>query len=193
MQIARDVAGFTMGQADELRKVMGKKQKDKIPVYREKFIAGAAARQRYRRRARRGDLRLRRAVRRLRLQQVARRRVRLDRLSNRVSQGQPPAAVFRGADVVGARQDRQARRVHRRSQETGHRGAAARRQRVAGRFRGGRHPDSLRSRGGEGHRRGRGPRRSCRPANGRQSSADLFDCVQARRSAARSTAKSTKR
>ena len=41
MQIARDVAGFTMGQADELRKVMGKKQKDKIPVYREKFISGA--------------------------------------------------------------------------------------------------------------------------------------------------------
>jgi DNA polymerase-3 subunit alpha len=43
MQIARDVAGFTMGQADELRKVMGKKQKDKIPVYKAKFIAGAAA------------------------------------------------------------------------------------------------------------------------------------------------------
>jgi DNA polymerase-3 subunit alpha len=43
MQIARDIAGFTMGQADELRKVMGKKQKDKIPVYRAKFIEGAAA------------------------------------------------------------------------------------------------------------------------------------------------------
>jgi DNA polymerase-3 subunit alpha len=42
MQIARDVAGFSMAQADELRKVMGKKQKDKIPVYREKFITGAA-------------------------------------------------------------------------------------------------------------------------------------------------------
>ena len=41
MQIARDIAGFTMGQADELRKVMGKKQKDKIPVYREKFVTGA--------------------------------------------------------------------------------------------------------------------------------------------------------
>ena len=41
MQMARDVSGFTMGQADELRKVMGKKQKDKIPVYREKFIEGA--------------------------------------------------------------------------------------------------------------------------------------------------------
>src|SRR6185437_253466 len=27
MQMARDIAGFSMGQADELRKVMGKKQK----------------------------------------------------------------------------------------------------------------------------------------------------------------------
>ncbi len=43
MQIARDVAGFTMGQADELRKVMGKKQKDKIPYYKTKFLDGAAA------------------------------------------------------------------------------------------------------------------------------------------------------
>jgi DNA polymerase III subunit alpha len=41
MQIARDISGFTMGQADELRKVMGKKQKEKIPVYREKFVTGA--------------------------------------------------------------------------------------------------------------------------------------------------------
>ena len=43
MQIARDIAGFTMGQADELRKVMGKKQKDKVPIYREKFVSGAVA------------------------------------------------------------------------------------------------------------------------------------------------------
>jgi DNA polymerase III subunit alpha len=41
MQMARDIAGFTMGEADELRKVMGKKQKEKIPFYQEKFIAGA--------------------------------------------------------------------------------------------------------------------------------------------------------
>ena len=39
----RDFAGFTLGEADELRKVMGKKQKDKIPVYKEKFIKGAVA------------------------------------------------------------------------------------------------------------------------------------------------------
>jgi DNA polymerase-3 subunit alpha len=40
MQMARDLAGFTMGEADELRKVMGKKQKEKIPAYRSKFIEG---------------------------------------------------------------------------------------------------------------------------------------------------------
>jgi DNA polymerase III subunit alpha len=42
MRIAQDCAGFTMGQADELRKVMGKKQKEKIPYYRQKFIDGCA-------------------------------------------------------------------------------------------------------------------------------------------------------
>ncbi|HEX3467320.1 MAG TPA: DNA polymerase III subunit alpha, partial [Candidatus Elarobacter sp.] len=43
LQIARDVAGFSMGQADELRKVVGKKQKDKIPYYKQKFLDGCAA------------------------------------------------------------------------------------------------------------------------------------------------------
>ncbi len=43
MQMARDIAGFSMAEADELRQVMGKKQKDKIPLYREKFIDGAVA------------------------------------------------------------------------------------------------------------------------------------------------------
>ncbi|MBV8721737.1 MAG: DNA polymerase III subunit alpha, partial [Candidatus Eremiobacteraeota bacterium] len=41
MQMARDIAGFSMGEADELRKVMGKKQKEKIPIYRDKFVKGA--------------------------------------------------------------------------------------------------------------------------------------------------------
>ncbi|MBV9232941.1 MAG: DNA polymerase III subunit alpha [Candidatus Eremiobacteraeota bacterium] len=43
MQMARDIAGFSMSDADELRKVIGKKQKDKIPYYQEKFVAGAMA------------------------------------------------------------------------------------------------------------------------------------------------------
>ena len=42
LRIARDLAGFSMGQADELRKVVGKKQKDKIPYYKQKFVDGCA-------------------------------------------------------------------------------------------------------------------------------------------------------
>ncbi|HXO16865.1 MAG TPA: DNA polymerase III subunit alpha, partial [Candidatus Dormibacteraeota bacterium] len=42
MKMAREIAGFTMTEVDELRKVIGKKQKDKIPFYQEKFVAGAA-------------------------------------------------------------------------------------------------------------------------------------------------------
>jgi DNA polymerase-3 subunit alpha len=41
MRVARDIAGFSMGEADELRQVMGKKQKEKVPYYRAKFIDGA--------------------------------------------------------------------------------------------------------------------------------------------------------
>src|SRR5262249_5389528 len=33
MRIARDIAGFSMADADELRKVMGKKLKDQVPIY----------------------------------------------------------------------------------------------------------------------------------------------------------------
>lgn len=43
MQIARDVAGFTMAQADHLRKAMGKKDADKMKEMRDKFVAGCAA------------------------------------------------------------------------------------------------------------------------------------------------------
>jgi DNA polymerase-3 subunit alpha len=41
MQMAREIAGFSMGEADELRKVMSKKQKEKIPYYQERFVEGA--------------------------------------------------------------------------------------------------------------------------------------------------------
>ncbi|MBR1778801.1 MAG: DNA polymerase III subunit alpha [Alphaproteobacteria bacterium] len=41
MQIAQKMGGYTMGGADGLRKVMGKKIKEKIPLEREKFVAGS--------------------------------------------------------------------------------------------------------------------------------------------------------
>ena len=44
MKIASEVAGFTLGQADLLRKAMGKKKKDLMAQMREKFITGAVER-----------------------------------------------------------------------------------------------------------------------------------------------------
>ena len=44
MQIAVTIAGFTMGEADVLRKAMGKKDPVAMAKQREKFVAGAAGR-----------------------------------------------------------------------------------------------------------------------------------------------------
>jgi DNA polymerase-3 subunit alpha len=41
MLLSRDLAGFTRGQSDELRKVMGKKTKEKMPALEVKFMDGA--------------------------------------------------------------------------------------------------------------------------------------------------------
>ena len=131
MQIARDVAGFTMGEADELRKVDGEKAERKDSHLSPK-VRRRLHRERHRREAGRRYLPVRRTVCGIRIQQIARRSLRLDRLSDRVSEGQLSAAVFRSADVVGPQQYRQARRVHRRGEEDGYPGAAAGRQRVAG-------------------------------------------------------------
>ena len=44
MQIASEMAGFTMGEADTLRRAMGKKDRDLMAQQREKFIAGCKER-----------------------------------------------------------------------------------------------------------------------------------------------------
>jgi DNA polymerase-3 subunit alpha len=40
LAVSRSLAGFNSGEADDLRKVIGKKQMDKIPKLREKFVEG---------------------------------------------------------------------------------------------------------------------------------------------------------
>ena len=42
MLIARELAGYSLGQADELRRAMGKKIKEQMDAHRERFIEGAA-------------------------------------------------------------------------------------------------------------------------------------------------------
>src|SRR5438477_7901739 len=44
MRIARDLGGFTLGEADILRKAMGKKKADVMQAQRAKFVNGAASR-----------------------------------------------------------------------------------------------------------------------------------------------------
>ncbi len=44
MQIASELAGFTMSEADDLRKAMGKKRPEIMAAQRAKFLTGAAAR-----------------------------------------------------------------------------------------------------------------------------------------------------
>jgi DNA polymerase-3 subunit alpha len=44
MRIASDLAGFSLGQADILRRAMGKKKKEEMEKQRERFIAGALER-----------------------------------------------------------------------------------------------------------------------------------------------------
>jgi DNA polymerase III subunit alpha len=51
MRIAVDVAGFTMGEADVLRKAMGKKKAEVMAEQKQKFVDGAAARGKDRKKA----------------------------------------------------------------------------------------------------------------------------------------------
>jgi len=44
MRAAVDLAGYSLSEADDLRKAIAKKQKDKLEKHREKFIRGAVAR-----------------------------------------------------------------------------------------------------------------------------------------------------
>ncbi len=44
MQIASQLAGFSLGEADLLRRAMGKKKRDVMAAQRDKFVAGAKAR-----------------------------------------------------------------------------------------------------------------------------------------------------
>jgi DNA polymerase III subunit alpha len=44
MRSAVDLAGYTLSDADELRKAIAKKQKEKMEKHKQKFITGASTR-----------------------------------------------------------------------------------------------------------------------------------------------------
>ena len=76
MRVSQKLAGYSLEEADNLRKATGKKIRELIAKERRKFVEGCVA-QRPHRGVRRELLRHDRAVRRLLVQQVAQRRLRL--------------------------------------------------------------------------------------------------------------------
>ena len=165
MQIAQVIGGYTLGGADLLRRAMGKKKPEEMAKHRDIFVDGA---EKNGLDARQGDAALRPdgEVRRLRLQQVARRRLRAGRLPDRVLQGAPPGRVHGGQPVARDGRHRQGARASATTRVAhGLDDAAAGRQRVELPLRAGRREaDPLRPGRHQGHRRAgdRGDRRGAR-------------------------------
>ena len=97
MEIAKQLAGYTLGGADLLRRAMGKKIKAEMDAQREVFVTGARAAG-IEPRPREHDLRRGGEVRLLRLQQEPCRRLCAARLPDRLSEGQPSGRVLRRGD-----------------------------------------------------------------------------------------------
>ncbi len=125
MQISNRIAGYSLGDADLLRRAMGKKKLEEMAKQRERFIAGRAG-ARLPAEEGREDLRPDGAVRRLRLQQVALRRLRLSRLRHGVSEGALSGGLHGGAAHLGNRQHGQGGQVHQRMPRNGHHDSSAR-------------------------------------------------------------------
>ena len=137
MRIAQKVAGYSLARADILRKAMGKKKREVLEKEYEGFSEGmkangfSAARHQ-------GAVGHRAAVRRLRVQQVARRRLRAGVLLDGVPEGQLPGRVHGRPADVGRRRQGQGRGLPGRLPQAGHHRAAAGRQRVRSELRLGR-------------------------------------------------------
>ena len=183
LQIANRLAGYSLGEADLLRRAMGKKKPEEMEKQRERFVVGLRSSASIDRSEGRGGLRADGGVRGLRLREVALDGLRADHLPDRVSEGEPPARVPGGAAhrSRSGNHDKLARYIAH-AREHGDRGAAARRERVGARLHGRRRGHPLRLAGvknvGEGaieailERARRGGR-----------FASLFDFARARRRA----------
>ena len=124
MQAAQILAGYTLGQADLLRRAMGKKIRSEMQAQRKHFVQGATERG-IDRIASRRDLRPAGALRRVRLQQEPRRGLRAGRLPDRLHEGEPSGRIPRGLDDARHGQHRQAFGVSRRGRAARHQGRAA--------------------------------------------------------------------
>ena len=130
MQIANRLAGYSLGEADLLRRAMGKKKAEEMAKQRERFVEGAAQRK-FPAEEDRKDFRPDGAVRRIRLQQVALGGLCAACLSHGLSEDALSGRVHGGAADLGHRQHRRRGEVHQRVPRDGHCRRAARHQRLA--------------------------------------------------------------
>ncbi len=163
MQAAQILAGYSLGQADLLRRAMGKKIRKEMQAQRA-HLRRRRGRARRRTPSGRRHLRSARALRRIRLQQEPRRRLRAGRLPDRLYEGEFPGRVPGRVDDARHGQYRQARRIPRRGRAARHQGRSALDQPLARRLRSRRQHHHLRARraqrrrqagGGSDHRRAR--------------------------------------
>ena len=172
MEIAKQIAGFSPAEADDLRKAIGKKIHSLMASLKSKFLEGCAASGHGGRR-RAAALGRHGAGAGLLVQQVARRLLRADLVPHRVAAREPPARVHGGAHLLGDEHEGQGAVLRRRVRRARDRGAAAGRERVAGRLRRRRGEDPLRAQRGEERRRGHLPRDRRGAGGGRAVRLDL--------------------
>ena len=120
MQISNVIGGYSLGGADLLRRAMGKKDAAEMEKQREIFLAGRRRTQIPESTGRR-NLRPDGKVRRLRLQQVALRRLRAPRLPHRLAQDPLPGRVHGRAAHLRNLEARKRSQVHRRVPRARHR------------------------------------------------------------------------
>ena len=111
MQIAQEMAGYSLGGADLLRRAMGKKIQAAMDAEKPKFLKGAPQKNGVDDRQGDGGLEPSRQVRQLRLQQVACRRLCRGQLPDRVAQGEPPGRIHGRGHELRPAPDRQACRL----------------------------------------------------------------------------------
>ena len=156
MRLASDLAGFTMGEADLLRKAMGKKNAAVMQAQRQRFVEGCG-RAPHQHEEGVQDLRPDGVLRRVRLQQVALDDLRVPRVPDRLPEGQLPLALHGGAAHHRVAEHRQARPVPRRVPRDGRAHPAARPQRERAPLHRHRRRRALRPRRGEERGGGRHP------------------------------------
>ena len=100
MQISKELAGFSGAKADDLRKAIGKKNREAMAALKPEFVEGCRASGTAREvieflwqtNENSADYSFNRSPRRL---------LRADRLPHRVAEGEPPGRVHGGADLLG--------------------------------------------------------------------------------------------